>query len=286
MVDQSAFCRNHKDLNDCWREWVAEKQWDERDNIITINKGVYALILVFSDLATHVLRNNKSIDKSNPKQIFGEVKTYLDSVILFYQEIDEDTAKDLKSAYGTNGDRKYWRTLQKYIRDTYPDFNPEGLDDYLKSEEKIFNIKAFEYIREIETFFKEDFKARLIDEYGDKLWFKKGVPAKTGEEAARLMYQKNREIENENEEVTEWDCINIIAYREIALKNWKLFEKAYTRQGEEKISGGKEAKTEWMAKVERLRNQNVHSYYVTEEEYYFLEEVHNWLTNSGSEYTE
>lgn len=252
--------------------------WDSDNNIILINKGVYSLILIFSDLASHVIQNG-SIDKSctSPKLIFKEVQNYLDSVIHFYKDMDEETMTDLKSAYGTNGDRKYWRTVQKYIRDQYADFNPEGLDEYLKKESKEFNTKAFEYIRAIETFFKDDFKRRLIDEYGEKLWFKKGVPPKIGESAVTLMYQKNREIENENEEVTEWDCINIIAYREIALKNWKIFEEAYTRPNEKKISGGKDAKTEWMVKIERLRNKNFHSYSVTEEEYYFIEDIHNWL---------
>ncbi|MCL2561590.1 MAG: DGQHR domain-containing protein [Rikenellaceae bacterium] len=254
-----------------------EEIWEGRENIILINKGIYALILIFSDLAQFVLGSEEITDASNPRQIFKEVQTYLDSVIHFYKELDEETAMDLKSTYGTNGDRKYWRTVQKYVRDQHPAFDPDGLEDYLKKEEKEFNTKAFEHIREIETFFKKDFKDRLIAEYGDSLWFKRGVPPKIGEEATKLMYQKNREIENESEEVTAWDCINIIAYREIALKNWKVFEKHYTRPNETKISGGKEAKTEWMMKVERLRNQNVHSYYVTENEYSFIEEIHDWL---------
>lgn len=254
--------------------------WEEKDNIILINKGIYALILIFSDLADFVIKSDEITDKSNPKQIFKEVTTYLDSIVYFFKDLDDETSKDLKVTYGTNGDRKYWRTIQKYVRDFSPSFNPDGLDEYLKKEEKEFNTKAFEYIRGIETFFKNDFKNRLISEYGEKLWFKKGVPIKIGEEATKLMYQKNREVENESDEVSEWDCINIIAYREIALKNWKIFEKSYTRPNEIKISGGKEAKTEWMVKVERLRNQNVHSYYVTENEYCFIEEVHEWLTNS------
>jgi DNA sulfur modification protein DndB len=258
-----------------------EEKWEEKDSIILINKGILSLILVFSDLAYFVINRNEVANKSNPKQLFNEIQTYLDSVILFYKDLDEETAMDLKSAYGTNGDRKYWMAVRKYVRDHHPDFNPEGLDEYLKKEEREFNTKAFEYIREIETFFKKDFKERLINEYGEKLWFKRGVPPKIGEEATKLMYTKNREIEDESEEYTEWDCVNIIAYREIALKNWGIFEKAYTRPTEKKISGGKEAKTEWMVKVERLRNQNVHSYYVTEDEYSFLAEIHDWLIISN-----
>ncbi len=61
-------------------------------------------------------------------------------------------------------------------------------------------------------------------------------------------------------------------------KNWsEIFEKHYTKPGEEKISGGKDAKTSWMQKLERIRNQNFHSYSVKEEEYDFLCELNEWL---------
>ena len=92
------------------------------------------------------------------------------------------------------------------------------------------------------------------------------------------MYQKNREVEDEDDECTEWDCINIIAYREIALKNWQnIFDTSYTRPHEKKRAGGKDAKTSWMVRLEKLRNQNFHSYYVTEDDYYFLEQLYDWL---------
>ena len=197
--------------------------------------------------------------------------------------ISNDIINSLKGAYGTGGDVKYWRTLQLAVKEKYPIFNPDGLDDYLKKEEKAYNTKAFEIIRDIETFFKEDVKEKLQESFGNN-WFKKGVPPKIGEAATVLMYQKNKDIDNEEDECTEWDCINIIAYREIALKNWQtIFEPYYTRPHEKKISGGKDAKTNWMVKLERLRNQNFHSYYVTEEEYYFLEELYDWLINKNEE---
>ena len=43
------------------------------------------------------------------------------------------------------------------------------------------------------------------------------------------------------------------------------------------MTGGKDAKTSWMVRLEKLRNQNFHSYYVTEDDYYFLEQLYDWL---------
>lgn len=254
-----------------------EDEWERADGIIVINKGIYAIILTLSDIIDHLEKINEISERDNVNSIFEKTEKYLAPLVSFYRSIDEDVIGALKTAYGTGGDVKYWRTLQKTIREQYPAFNPEGLDEYLKREEKIYNTKAFEYIREIETYFKVDFKEKLESFYGNN-WFKKGVPPKIGEAATLLMYQKNREVEDENDECTEWDCINIIAYREIALKNWQnIFEPYYTRPHEKKMAGGKDAKTSWMVRLEKLRNQNFHSYYVTEDDYYFLEQLNDWL---------
>ena len=254
-----------------------EDEWERTDGIIVINKGIYAIILTLSDIIDHLEKTSEITERDNVNSIFEKAEKYLITLVTFYRSLDDDLTGTLKTAYGTGGDVKYWRTLQKAIREQYPAFNPEGLDEYLKKEEKIYNTKAFEYIREIETYFKVDFKEKLESFYGNN-WFKKGVPLKIGEDATILMYQKNREIEDEKDEYTEWDCINIIAYREIALKNWKdIFEAFYTRPHEKKLAGGKDAKTSWMVRLERLRNQNFHSYYVTEDDYYFLEQLYDWL---------
>ena len=151
------------------------------------------------------------------------------------------------------------------------------MTEYFKKEAKLFNDKAFSYIRDIETEFKKDFRERLEEFFGKK-WFEKGVPPKIAEKAIVDALAKNRELDDDADEVEPWDCLTIIAYREIALKNWQnIFEKEYTKPGEEKISGGKEEKTKWLVRLERIRNQNFHSYSVTEEELEFLEELHDWI---------
>ena len=217
------------------------------------------------------------IQKTSAKQLFSEAKNYLDPVIVYLKNLQPEVKAELKSSYGSTGETKYWRTFQKAINDTHKSFNPEGMEDWFKREEKIFNERAFQVIRDIETYMKGDFRKRLEDFYGRK-WFEKGVPPKIAEKAVADMLNKNREIEDEDKEVEHWDCLTIIAYREIALKNWQsIFDKEYTRPGEEKINGGKDEKTKWMMRLERIRNQNVHSSSVSEEELEFLESVNDWL---------
>lgn len=253
-------------------------EWDkESEGVILINRGIYGFILLLSDIL-YYLNETKTIDsqKTTVNNILLEAKTYIDPIIIFIKDLNFEEREELKKAYGAGGENKYWRTFQKVVRETHKKFNPEGLDEFIAKQEKQNNARAFAIIREIETFFNEDFKSKLEDKFG-KMWFKKGVPPQIGDDAVARATKKNRGIENEEDEFEPWDCINIIAYRAIAVKNWQdVFEKDYTRPGEEKI-GNKEEKTKWMVKLEFLRNQNFHSYFVTEEELKFLEELNDWL---------
>jgi len=254
-------------------------EWEkESDGVILINRGIYGFILLLSDIL-FFLNDTKTIDsqKTAVNKILLEAKTYIDPIINFIKDLNIEEREELKKAYGAGGENKYWRTFQKVVRETHKNFNPEGLDEFIAKQEKQNNDRAFAIIRDIETFFNQDFKSKLEDKFG-KMWFKKGVPPQIGDDAVALATKKNRDIENEDDEVEPWDCINIIAYRSIAVKNWQdIFEKDYTKPNEEKISGGKEEKTKWMVKLEFLRNQNVHSYFVTEDELKFLEELNDWL---------
>lgn len=257
-----------------------EEIWEKEGNIIVINKGFYGITLLLNVLVNHLLKVDLIKLTSNPKNIFDEIKCYLDTVIHFYKDMDDNKIMELKTAYGTPGDAKYWRALQLALRANHPEVFYVGLDDYIKKEEKENNENAFKLIREIENvFFKKCIRGKLEEEFG-KTWFKKGVPEKIYSDASTAAARKNREIENEDDEKEPWDQLHLIDYRDIILKNWqKLFEHQFTKPGEEKISGGKEAKTKWIVELNRIRNENSHTYYVTGEELSFIEEIYDWLNS-------
>ncbi|QKJ29366.1 DGQHR domain-containing protein [Mucilaginibacter mali] len=259
-----------------------DELWEQDGNIIVINKGFYGITMILNDCVNHLVANDMIDTNTSAKEVFEEVKIYLDPIINFFKNIDEIKINELKSAYGTPGDAKYWRTLQIVLRQDFPEIHFEGLNEYLKKEEKENNEAAFKYIREIESsYLKDAIKQKLEEEFG-KNWFKKGVPEGVYSEAMVLAAKKNREIDNEEDEKDPWDQLHLINYREIILKNWqKLFEKMFTKPGEEKIPGGKEAKTKWIFDLNRIRNENSHTYYVTSDELSFIEEVYDWLSKQA-----
>lgn len=211
-----------------------------------------------------------------------EMVFYLDPIIDFYKNLTSESKIELKKSYGIAGRTKVWRILQREISKVRSDFHPDGLDKYWKDEDKRYNEDSFRFIRDIVTFMKEDFKTKLEQVYGSQ-WFKRGVPKAVYDKANQLASEKNYEITDVSEEYSPWDCLTLIDYRRIATygSNWRdIFEKYYTKPGEEK-GGNKEAKTEWMQKLERIRNNNFHTYSVKEEEFEFLSELHKWLIETS-----
>lgn len=256
-----------------------EEEWKKgNDGMLAINKGVYGLIMVMGDVL-RFLRDHLAIDvrKRKAKDLFDETKNYLDAVIAYLNGLDPETRREMRYWYGYLGENKYWRLFRQAVNEHYPEFYAAEVEEWAKKEARVYNEAAFQFIRDIETFLKKDFRQRLEAHFGRK-WFEKGVPQKFAIKALEESHNKNREVEDEKDEVKPWDCLTIIAYREIALKNWQsIFEKEYTRPGEEKGNVSKDDKTSWMQTLEKIRNQNFHSYSVTEEELDFLSSLHDWL---------
>lgn len=254
-----------------------EVTWEQEGNIIVINKGFYGITMLLNDYVNH-LESQGTLSTLTSKAVFSEVSPYLDTIIHFFRDISEEKVNELKTQYGTSGDSKYWRTLQFASRQNHPEVEYKGLDEYLKKEDKENNERAFKLIREIEKdFLKIPIKEKLEAEYG-KLWFKRGLPEKVYTDSLAIAAKKNLEIEEEEDERDPWDQLHLINYREIILKNWqKLFDKIYAFPGS---SGNKELRTTWLVRLNKLRNENVHTYYVTSDELSFIEEIHDWLSSS------
>lgn len=255
--------------------------WNHKDNIIVMNKGVYGIIRLLDDIIEH-LKEKNIISRvplaTSTTDMLSKIKPYLDPIIQFFREIDPETEEALRKAYGGNGDIKYWRTLQQQVVKAHEDFNPEGLSEYLKKEAKEYNADSEKIIQKLELFLKQDIEVELQDRYGNN-WYKKGLSIATQKKANDLAFNKNIGLENEDDEVSEWDCLSIVDYRDIILSNWRdIFEKKYIIPGLND-SGNKEDKTIWLEKLNSLSKENLQSYSVTEEDFNFLQQLEEELLN-------
>jgi len=265
-----------------------EEDWElQKDSFLFVNKGIYAVVLLLSDILDH-LEDSNSIDtnRHSSQELFSETQMYLDPLIVFVREMDEETRLKFKDMKGSTAPTRYWRRFQICVRAVHPDFNPDGLKDYIRNQERALNIKTFEMIKDIEEYMREDFKRKLYDHLGEEWAWKKGVPIKIQDDAEDRMRKKNR-TRTKEEETEEWDNLNLIHYREIARQNWqyvneenkrvKFFEVYYTMPSEENLN--KEEKTKWWVKLNDLRNvvSHVSSDQISEDDFDYVKRIHDWL---------
>ncbi len=264
----------------CVSEWNKSAK---EEGLLLVNLGVNSLLRIFSDIVDHFIDSVEITPKhQDQEEMLKFCHAYLDPLAHYFSELDNTERTKIRKAYGSGGPTKYWRILQRVISDVMPEFNPDGLAQYWEAESKAFNTRSFEMIRDIEEHLKRDFMRKLKAHHGNN-WFKVGVPGSVYEASSALASKKNKDIFEPDEEKMPWDCLHIIDYRTIATYqgNWKdVFEGAYTRPGDEKISGGAKAKTKWLDKLNRIRNDTDHEYSVKQDEYEFLQEIHAWLIST------
>lgn len=247
---------------------------------VFINNGVESLIRIFGDIVEHLV----SVNRYNPRQIapeqfFAEAQYYLDPLIDSLVALEPGEGLEYRRLYGSGAGTKYWRRLQLAISTARPEFVPPGLHEYLESEEKQFNQESRDMIAEIEQFLKQDIRKRLEDEFGPQ-WYREGVPRRIRVEAGKLAVEKNAE-RDVGDEVEPWDCLYILDYQAILTQNFELwkrrFEKRYTPPGDENKAGGWKARSDWIHRMNDLRNDIMHGRSINPEEHDFLVTVTTWL---------
>lgn len=264
-----------------------EDEWNKSDKeggMITINRGIQAIIRLINDVVNFLIEN-KRIDPKAEKleKYIGEVEFYLDPLIDYLNNMSPEERKDLRGYFGGGADTRFWRAYQKAVADQRLDFKPVGLTDYLENEAKQFNQDSVQYILEIKQKVKSLFEAALEANYGSE-WMIKAIPKQIYTRAKSEADDKNYDLissGHSGEEISLWECVTLSECKTIATigSHWTdIFEKLLTRPEEEKIAGGKEAKTEWLTKTESISNklQKV-SYSVSLEEFELLKSVHIWL---------
>lgn len=266
----------------------AEEEWergDSRDGMLTMNRGIQAVIRVINDIV-NLLIDRKEISPKTQKteELVEQVAFYLDPLCDYFNHLTPQERKDLRGYFGGGADTRFWRAFQRVIADCRPDFRPEGMEEYWTNEAKTYNADSLKYLRDIGSLIKELISTELACYYGDN-WEIKGIPKAIYKRANGSADERNYDSIAAGDTasvVTLWDCVSLKECKEIVTvgSHWtELFENALTRPEETKISGGKAAKTKWIEQVEVLQNKlNMPAYSISTKEFEFIKAVHGWLS--------
>lgn len=262
-------------------EW---ERGDSNDGMLTINRGIQAVIRVINDIVNYLVERKEIFPKEQKtEELVKQVAFYLDPLNEYLTHLTQQERKDLRGYFGGGADNRFWRTFQREIAKVRTDFKPDGLREFLENETKIFNSDSLTYLREIEVWIKNTIQKILFDKYGEN-WEIKAIPKSIYKRAKGVADERNYDIiasGDESNTISIWDCITLKECKEIVTigGHWtELFEHLLTRPEEAKISGGKAARTKWIEQVEILQNKlKMPSYSVTTKEFDFIRSVYLWI---------
>jgi len=260
-------------------------EWEKGDKdggMLTINRGIQAVIRVINDIVNHLIAS-KEIDPKNQalEDIAKKVHFYLDPLNTYLNNLTDEQRKDLRGYFGGGADTRFWRAYQKAVAEVRVDFRPLGLDEYWLNEAKAFNTESVQYLCEIQSLVKEIMQDKLYSNYGDN-WIIKALP--------RTIYDRaKKEADDQNYDsikngfggtVSIWDCVTLSECKTISTSgnHWMtIFEDVLTRP-EEKSVGTKETKTEWLQQLNTISNKlTKSSYSVSSNEFDLIKSIYHWL---------
>lgn len=261
----------------CESEWMVGER-----GILTINRGIQAIIRIIDDIVIHLVNQSKISPKiQDLEMLIDEVEYYIEPLADYLNKVDDMQRKELKGFLGGGADNKFWRSFQKVIAEARDDFRPEGLSEYIENETKQYNAESREYLTFIEEHVKAIIANALESYYGEN-WIIKGLPKNTYKTAKKMADDKNYELlsNDEEAEIDTWDCITLADCRGIVTysHNWsEIFENIVTRPEDVDLSN-KERKTEWMSTMSKEINKiSKATYSVPKMTFELISSIYDWL---------
>lgn len=208
--------------------------------------------------------------------LVSRLEPYGTALATYLGGLTPDQRSQFRALRGGQGQATGTFQAERAMKQLVPEFSPEGLDDFLRREEARTTERARKLIEQIEKGLQLVVLSELKEEYPDKdQWWFEGVPHNVRTKVSgRIEEEKGRHGGRE-------DYLDLIDYRAIALNNWELF-KDILAHGD---AGNKLQRTEWIVKVNEVRNVAFHPSHTTPvafEDVSRLEEYWTWFSGKAT----
>ncbi|MGA1978411.1 MAG: DGQHR domain-containing protein [Bacteroidales bacterium] len=262
-----AWINNISQINKTW--------WDIGSGIgggLAMNDGIASLILVLRSVFEVLELKGIKLIRLQDHEVCNIIKPYSNALGEYLSTFDESQRKAFRDLRGIEGMTYRTRQCQQGIRVRIPDFNPDGLNEWIELQKQQTNKSAKDIIDNVEVMLQNYIVSELQREYGieDDHWWYEGVPSPVRQKVSQLME------EDKNKRGGKEYYFDLIHYRRIIIENWELFERTFAFGSK----GNKDKKTEWLEFINETRKIVAHpssGKIVSIEDYTKLEEFHNWL---------
>ncbi len=252
------------------------EEWEKnpkQDGILLFNNAIGGFIRLFDDIALKLIEDGNDCTKLD--EFIEETHYYLDPLQDFFNDLSGEAKQELRSSYGGNGPKDYWRNLEKAIHVAHPDFIPTGYEKYWEDHDKSHNEDSIRIMTSAEQSARKYIIEKIMTSSTN--WIQeipKKVYTKASQEQSKHKYETGIDKDI-------WEFFTIADLSEIIQygNNWStLFEKKFTLPSEEKKAGGKKAKTEWMQMIDKLqKNVGRANFNITKQQREILLEVDGLL---------
>jgi hypothetical protein len=253
---------------------VATSEWWNRGagegGGLAMNDGVITCINVLRSVVQYL--DNKKLIQYDNEDLGEMLQKYAVALGAYLASFSEQERRVFRDLRGIQGQTRRTRNCQQAIRQTIPDFNPPGLDQFIQQEKAQTNIKGKEIIDRIERMLQTVVLEELRRECGEEEtgWWMTGVP-----KTVRVKVSERFE-EDEGKRGSKEHYFDLIDYAKIALQNWELFEPILAFEK----TGKKESRIHWLNIVNEKRNIVSHpssAVTLTFDDLAALEEYERWL---------
>ena len=194
---------------------MIEDYKEEYEKFIECNRGTFAFVSLIASLNEHLIKNGELSQTSSSREQTEKMSSYFDVLINYLCDMPTDDKSQILLIKGAGADTLWLRMYQNAIHKQILSYNPEGLEEWLETQNKDLQDECKACGKEIEKQIKVLVLKKLEELYGDS-WENKVKKIK-GRCFQRM------DDNNEDEDNQDWtEMMNLQDYKEIIESNWSV----------------------------------------------------------------
>jgi DNA sulfur modification protein DndB len=238
----------------------SEENWNlgsSDGGFISMNIGIASIIrLLDSIIKTHSSLNNYEVKTKSAKDIFEICKPKLQHLTNYINQLSYSDIQNFRSAgTGGQGRENVFREFQNYIYINDPNYNPDGLQNWIKNNSGQYNKSGGQIVKQLEVKILNIVKSRIKKFYNyEKNWLRPEAIPDGVLSKSYLMYNKVGQKEPQENFLYLMDSKSIIEKS----SNWANIFKPIFTDPRLKSSSNKENALKWMIELNEIRNKTAH----------------------------
>lgn len=220
---------------------------------------------------------------ANPDKVFEIICPYLNIVFDYMLKCDPDEGGRLRALTGGKAPIHYQRTFQRELHESYSDFNPIGLEEWIANNSSEIVEEALDIVRQLKQLIKSEFTNRFCDKTGVSDWVLDSLPEDINRACydRQLNFNKNATVEQIHEK-TLWDFVKDDDYFKIACytNNDVIIKEDFTFPGMKK-SAKRDKRYEWLKDILRIEKGCIETHSCESSDLEELRTLYNHFKDKG-----